>query len=182
LDAAKQLPADKRIDIADVGTGSGIIAVTAAKHVPRAHVTAVDVSPAALAAARENSSRHGVGERVEFIESDLFASVPADRQFDIIASNPPYITTAEMTELARDVRQFEPELALAGGESGTDVIERLIPQAAERLRSGGTLLLEISPMLQQRVEKLVDDDGRFERRPIVKDMAGLARVVVARRK
>ncbi len=182
LDAAKQLPADKRIDIADVGTGSGIIAVTAAKHVPRAHVTAVDVSPAALAAARENSSRHGVGERVEFIESDLLASVPADRQFDIIASNPPYITTAEMTELARDVRQFEPELALAGGESGTDVIERLIPQAAERLRSGGTLLLEISPMLQQRVEKLIDDDGRFERRPIVKDMAGLARVVVARRK
>lgn len=182
LDVAKQLPADKPIEIADVGTGSGIIAVTAAKHLQRAQVTAIDVSPAALAVARDNASRHGVSERVEFIESDLFASVPADKRFDIIASNPPYITTAEMAGLARDVRQFEPELALAGGESGTAIIERLVPQAAERLRPGGTLLMEISPMLQQRVEKLIDDDGCFERRPIVKDMAGLPRVVTARRK
>jgi release factor glutamine methyltransferase len=182
LDAAKQLPTDKPIEIADVGTGSGIIAITAAKHLPRARITAVEVSPAALAVARENASRHGLSERVVFVDSDLFASVPADQQFDIIASNPPYITTAEMGGLARDVRQFEPELALAGGEFGTNVIERLLPQAAERLRPGGTLLMEISPMLQQRVEKLIDDDGRFERRPIVKDMAGLARVVVARRK
>ncbi len=181
LDLAKALPADREIVIADVGAGSGVIGITAAKHIPRADVTAVDVSPAALVVARDNAARLDVAERMEFIESDLLAAVPAARQFDIIASNPPYITAAELADLARDVRQYEPELALSGGESGTDVIERLIPQAAERLSTGGSLLLEISPMLQQRVEGLVDADGRFERGDTIKDMAGLARVVVARK-
>ncbi|MEX2112268.1 MAG: peptide chain release factor N(5)-glutamine methyltransferase [Pirellulales bacterium] len=182
LDLAKALPADREIAIADVGAGSGVIGITAARHVPRARVTAVDISPAALAVARDNAERLGVIDRMEFLEGDLLTMVAAKQPFDIIASNPPYITTAELAELARDVRQFEPELALSGGASGTDVIERLIPQAAERLAGGGSLLLEISPMLQQAVEGLVDADGRYERGTTVKDMAGLARVVVARRK
>ena len=80
------------LTIADVGTGSGIIAVCLAKHLPTCRVTAIDISPAALAVARENAQQHGVAERIEFVESDLFAAVPAERQFDFIVSNPPYVT------------------------------------------------------------------------------------------
>ena len=86
--------------IADVGTGSGIIAVCLAKHLPTCRVTAIDISPAALAVAKENAQQHGVAERIEFLESDLFAAVPAERQFDFIVSNPPYVTAAELDGLA----------------------------------------------------------------------------------
>jgi release factor glutamine methyltransferase len=182
LDLIKTLPAgDEPIDVVDVGTGSGIIAISVAKHAPRARVTAVDISPAALAVAGENVAMHGLADRVELVESDLLAALPADRQYDFIASNPPYITTAEYAELAPEVREHEPQGALVAGPQGTEVIERLLPQAAERLRAGGVLLLEISPMLQQRVESLIAGDAAWELLPIIKDLAGHARVVRARR-
>jgi release factor glutamine methyltransferase len=181
LDLIKAEPDGERpIEIADVGTGSGIIALSVAKHAPRVHATAIDVSPAALAVARDNAERLGLSERVVFVEGDLFAAVPA-QQFDFIASNPPYITTEEFAALAPEVREHEPQGALVAGPSGTEVIERLLPQAAERLRGGGTLLLEISPMLQQRVESLVRADARWELAPTAKDLAGHARVVRAKR-
>jgi release factor glutamine methyltransferase len=174
--------ADKRpLAVADVGTGSGIIAIAIAKHAPQAQLTAIEVSLAALAVARDNASRLGVGERIRFVHSDLFEAVEAAR-FDLIASNPPYVSRQEMARLPRDVKAYEPELALAGGETGTSVIERLVPQAADRLVSGGSLLLEISPLLQQRVESLLEADGRWQLEKTVMDMAGLARVVHARRK
>jgi release factor glutamine methyltransferase len=172
----------KPIAIADVGTGSGILAVTLAKHLPGASVTMIDVSPAALAVAQQNADRNGVSDRIEAIESDLFAAVPAERKFDMIVSNPPYITSEEMQQLAVDVRRYEPTLALDGGPQGTDAIERLIPQAAERLRPGGWLLMEISPTIVGRVEQLLEADPRLELKPTQKDLAGLARVVQARRK
>lgn len=183
LDLIKSQPAGSQaIEIADVGTGSGIIALSVVKHAPRVRATAIDISPAALAVAKENAERLGVSERVEFIESDLFVALPAERQFDFIASNPPYITTDEFAALSPEVREHEPQLALVAGANGTSVIERLLPAAAERLRPGGTLLLEISPMLQQRVESLVAADLRWELAPTTKDLAGHARVVRARRK
>jgi release factor glutamine methyltransferase len=172
----------KPITIADVGTGSGIVAVTLAKHLPNAKVTMIDVSPAALKVAQTNAERTKVSDRIEAIESDLFAAVPADRKFDLIVSNPPYITSDEMKQLAVDVRRFEPTLALDGGPEGTTVIERLIPQAAERLRPGGWLLMEISPTIVGRVEQLLEADPRLKLEPTQKDIAGLARVVQARRK
>jgi release factor glutamine methyltransferase len=182
LDLIKAAPVGtESIQIADVGTGSGIIALSVAKHAPRVRVTAIDVSPAALAIAKENGERLGVSARVEFVESDLFTALPADRKYDFIASNPPYITTDEFAALSPDVRDHEPQLALVAGVNGMSVIERLLPQAAERLRPGGTLLLEISPMLQQRVESLVAADVRWELAPTTKDLAGHARVVRARR-
>lgn len=181
--APKPAPApSKPITIADVGTGSGIVAVTLAKHLPNAKVTMIDMSPAALKVAQGNADRTKVSDRIEAIESDLFAAVPADRKFDLIVSNPPYITSAEMQQLAVDVRRFEPTLALDGGPEGTTVIERLIPQAAERLRPGGWLLMEISPTIVGRVEQLLEADPRLHREPTQKDVAGLARVVQARRK
>jgi release factor glutamine methyltransferase len=169
------------LSIADVGTGSGVIAVCLAKHLPTSRATAIDVSPAALAIARENAKQHGVSDRIEFVESDLFAAVPSDRQFDFVVSNPPYVTTAEFEKLAPDVKKFEPRAALLAGPKGTEVIERLIPRAAERLRPGGHLLMEISPTIHDAVQKLLAADGRFELDPTIKDLARLPRVVQAKR-
>ena len=175
-------PIDRPVDVADVGTGSGVIAVCVARHAPRARLTAIDVSRPALVVARDNARRLEVAQRIEFVESDLFATIPRERQFDFVASNPPYVTSEEFAALPPEVRAHEPEIALVAGASGTALIERLIPQAAERLRPGGSLLLEISPMVQQRVETLIEADERFEPGGTVKDLAGLPRVVQARRR
>ena len=184
LDAAKSTKptAGGGLQIADVGTGSGILAVCAALKIPQAKVTAIDVSPAALAVAERNAVAHGVTERIEFVESDLFAKVPAERKFDFIVSNPPYVTTAEMAELDRDVRDFEPHLALEAGPRGTEVIERLIPQAAERLVAGGQLFVELSPQIHDAVQQLLQADGRFDPLPTIDDQGRRPRIVRARRR
>jgi len=169
------------LEIADVGTGSGVLAVCAAKYVPNSRVTAIDISPAALAVARRNAERHGVGGRIEFVESDLFQRVPPGARFDFIVSNPPYVSTAEMAQLAADVRDHEPHVALSAGEQGTSVIAPLIEQAAERLRPGGVLLIEISPMIAEKVEQLVRDRPAMELLPTLRDLSGHARVVQAAR-
>jgi release factor glutamine methyltransferase len=182
LDLAElQSPAGEAWQIADVGTGSGIIAVCAAKRLENCRVTALDVSPAALEVARSNAAEHGVESRIEFIESDLLSATPAERRFDFIVSNPPYIAEHEMAGLSRDVRDYEPRGALVAGPKGTEIIERLIPQAAERLAPGGWLLIEISPQIDAAVRALISADGRFEPHPTIKDLAGHARVVQARR-
>ncbi len=170
------------LEIADVGTGSGTLAVCAAKYVPDGHITAIDISPKALAVARRNAERHNVADRTEFVEGDILASQPAEPRFDFIVSNPPYITTAEMEQLDRDVRDYEPKLALHGGEQGTDVIAPLIEQASTRLKPGGVLLIEISPMIVGQVEQLVRNQPAFELAPTTRDLAGYPRIVQATRK
>ncbi len=181
LDFVKQRsPGDGAIEIADVGTGSGVIAICAAKYVPTARVTAIDISPAALAVARRNAEKHNVADRVAFVESNLFSAEDTDRQYDYIVSNPPYVSTAEMAQLAPDVRDHEPELALCAGEGGTDVINPLIQEAAKRLRPKGALLIEISPMIVAAVEALVAAEPALELGPTIKDLAGHARVVQAK--
>jgi release factor glutamine methyltransferase len=185
LDAAKQqspIAEQGGFQIADVGTGSGILAVCAALKLPQARVTAIDVSPGALKVARGNAEHHKVAERIEFLESDLFAKVPADKKFDFVVSNPPYITTAEMAELDRDVRDFEPLGALEAGPRGTEVIERLIPQSADRLVPGGRLFIEISPQIHAAVQQLITKDGRFDPQPTIEDHSRRPRIVVAKRK
>jgi release factor glutamine methyltransferase len=177
----KALSAAGPLSVADIGTGSGIIAVCAARHAD-CQVTATDISPAALAVARENVERLGVGQKVELIESDLFERVPDDRRFDLVASNPPYVSEAELALLARDVREHEPRAALVAGLRGTEVIERLIPQAADRLLTGGSLLIEISPMIEQAARELVARDERLTLGPTVKDLAGQPRLVQAVRR
>jgi release factor glutamine methyltransferase len=167
------------IAIADVGTGSGVLAVCAAKYVPTAHVTAIDISPAALAVARRNAERHGVADRIRFVASNLFSAEPAELRFDCIVSNPPYISTAEMEQLAADVREYEPDVALRAGEKGTDVIAPLIEQAAVRLKPGGALSIEVSPMIAAEVEQLIRRQAALELGPTIKDLAGHARVVQA---
>lgn len=182
LDLAKQRPADQPLAVCDVGTGSGIIAVSVAKYSANARVTAVDLSPPALAIAQANAATHGVAERIAFLQSDLLAVLPAEPLFDFIASNPPYVSASEYEALAPEVKDYEPQGALVAGPKGTEIIQRLIPQAADRLRPGGYLLMEISPMIHDDVQALLAADDRFEPLPTVKDLARLPRVVQARRK
>ncbi len=180
LDRAKELGPGKALEIADVGTGSGIIAICAARQLPQARLTAIDISPGALEVAKRNAARHKVSERIEFLVSDLFAALPAERKFHIIASNPPYVSEAELAALAPDVRDHEPRGALVAGPKGTEVIERLIPLAAERLTPGGWLMMELSPMIEPAVRELIVQHGGFETPATVKDLAGLPRLVTAR--
>jgi release factor glutamine methyltransferase len=180
--AAGELDPRASLAIADVGTGSGVLAVCAAKYLPGARVTAIDASPAALEIAAANAAAHGVAERIEFVNSDLFAALPAQRRFDHILSNPPYVSAAEAATLPREVKDFEPREALVAGPKGTEVIERLIPQAAQRLNPGGHLLIEISPMIHDAVLNLLAAEPRLEPGPTIKDLARLPRVVQGKRR
>lgn len=127
--------------IADIGTGSGAIAVSLALRLPQALVYAVDISPRALEVASINCRRHGVGVRL--LEGDLLNPLP--EPVDIVVANLPYVIDAEMEGLSAEIRLYEPSIALAGGSDGLDVVRRLIDQAPAALRPGGSVLLEIAP-------------------------------------
>lgn len=160
--------------IVDVGTGSGCIAVTLARHPSAAEVIAVDVSADALTVARRNADRHAPG-RVHFARGDLLAALAPG--FDLITANLPYVAGPEWTALPVGVQSYEPALALDGGPDGLALIRALLPQAAERLRPGGLLLLEIGWRQGAAAEALAREAfprARVEVRP---DFAGHARVV-----
>jgi release factor glutamine methyltransferase len=181
LDLLARISAESTPRVVDVGTGSGAIAVSLAKHAPSAKIIATDISPAALTVAQQNAVDHGVSARIEFQEADLFGKLPAERHFDLIVSNPPYIGLQEEPTLAPQVRDHEPRLALFAGSTGTEIIARLVPQAAVRLNAGGHLLMEVSPLIAPAVVDLVHQSRSFEPAAILKDLAGLARVVQAKR-
>ena len=179
LDLAKTQATKGPLRIADVGTGSGVLAVCCAKHLSDCSVTAIDISPAALAVAQTNAEQHEVADRIEFVVDDLFAKRQAAAEFDIIVSNPPYVASAEMAGLDAGVRDHEPHLALDGGEQGTEVIARLIPQAAERLKPGGWLLMEVGPSNAALVEQMVAEVEGLALDETIADLAGHPRVVQA---
>lgn len=182
ITSGKPKPSQRAWQIADVGTGSGALAVCAAKHLAAAEVTAVDISPGALAVARENAERHGVADRIQFIESNLFEAVPAEAQFDFILSNPPYVRSAEMAELPPEVGEHEPHMALEAGPEGTDVIAPLLEQSLARLRPGGWLFCELSPMIAETVRGLAQQQDGWEMVNIHPDTAGLLRMLAARKR
>jgi release factor glutamine methyltransferase len=176
--AAKSLPNPR---ILDVGTGSGCIAIAAAVNVPDARVTATDISARALDVARENTNRHQVADRVRILEGNLFAPLPSGEQFEIMASNPPYVADSEIETLPADIRLHEPHLALRAGREGLDVITRLIAEAPRHLAPSGLLIIEISPEQVPRVTALVIASAKFEAPRTIKDSAGQPRVVIAQR-
>ncbi len=183
LDVAQSRPAGSPPPrIADVGTGSGILAVCAARHLPGAQVLAIDCSRAALDVARENVQRHAADANVELVESDLFTAVPEERKFDIIVSNPPYVSQSEYEQLPRDVRDYEPQTALLAGTTGAEIVERLIGQAAERLAPRGWLAMEISPMIAELTRQHFANQPAFDAPQFRKDLAGHVRVVYAQRR
>ena len=177
LERVKEWNATGPLQFIDVGTGSGAIAVCLARYAPNCHVLGVDISSVALDVARDNVVAHGVEDRVELMQSDLFDSVPREILFDVVVSNPPYISESEMAEVPAEVRDHEPHLALLGGPRGIEVIERLVPQAVERLRPGGWLIFEISPMLEESACQVVAADARLGDPEVSRDLAGHARVV-----
>jgi release factor glutamine methyltransferase len=171
--ALEHIAPEAKSRIVDVGTGSGAIAVALAHALPRAHVTAVDLSPAALELARRNAQRHGVLERVTFLQSNLLAAVDG-ADFDMVVSNPPYVAEGEVLE--PQVFDYEPHSALYSGPTGLEVYERLIPQARKVLKLQGWLLLEIGFGQQPAVEALLRSWSSVS---VVHDLQGIPRVVQA---
>jgi release factor glutamine methyltransferase len=201
----KQTLSGEGLLIADIGTGSGCLAIALAKELPGATIFATDISAAALAVARRNAERHGLADRIHFLESNLLdgiASVGAryilplqakttdvashelpvtthkSLLFDLIVTNPPYIGRREAATLMREVREHEPEVALYGGEEGYEFYAGLISQAATHLKSGGVLVLELGHNSLPAVQPLFDVSG-WTNVGVTNDLAGIPRVLAA---
>lgn len=174
--------------IADIGTGSGCIAIALAHELPAAQIVATDISPAALEVARRNAARHGAASRIDFVECNLLDFIlngsrvtnHESRSFDLIVSNPPYIARQEAATLPREVREHEPAVALFGGETGTEIYAPLIAQAATLLKAGGILVLELGHNSGGHVSRILSAPG-WTSRTITNDLAGIPRVASAQR-
>jgi len=181
LDLLKGQSAEDALSVLDIGTGSGIIAVTVAKQALKARVMATDISEKALAVAQQNAEKHGVRERVEFAAGDLFAAVPDGSLFDVIVSNPPYIAQSERPMMDAHVIEHEPHVALFADDEGAAVLRRILGEAANYLKPGGWLLLEFSPMIAKRIAKLAEETGYYEQISIGKDLAKHDRFLIAKK-
>jgi release factor glutamine methyltransferase len=168
--------------IADVGCGSGCIAIALARELPEAAILAIDASPAALAVARENAAAHGVDGRITFLHGDLLDPlVEREEKLDLVVSNPPYVVDSEILELAPEVKEHEPRMALAGGPDGLAAITRLLEGVGAVLESGGAVVMEIGKGQDPQVAERVVSAG-LDLLRIVPDLAGIPRVVVARKR
>jgi len=165
--------------IVDIGTGSGAIAVALAHKLPAARITATDLSESALAVARENAEQNQVAARIRFLQGDLLVPLAGER-FEIVASNPPYVPNTDRALIAIEVREYEPALALFGGEDGLDVYRRLIPAAHVALVPGGFLVLEIGFSQAEAIERLLASHG-FKAIEFTPDLQGIPRVASAQR-
>jgi release factor glutamine methyltransferase len=170
--------------IADIGTGSGCLAIALAKELPAATIYATDISPAALAVASRNAVRHAVGKRIHFAESDLARQMIAaganESVFDLIVSNPPYIPRRDANTLASEVRDHEPAIALYGGEEGYELYAELIALAERHLKAGGIFVAELGHDSLPAVQPLLDL-GRWTAVGVSNDLAGIPRVIAAER-
>ncbi len=168
--------------IADVGTGSGCLAITLALALPRAQVVATDISEAALDYARRNAQKHGVAHRIHFVQDDFLRGWIAENRepLDLAVSNPPYIGRKEAASLPREVHDHEPHEALFGGDEGFEVYETLIAQARNALRPSGVLVLELGYNALSRVRSLLETQA-WSAIGVTRDLAGIARVIAARR-
>lgn len=167
------------ITVADIGTGSGCLAVTLAAEFPRAQVVATDISGPALEVARANADRHGMAGRIEFRETSYLDGIAGP--FDLIVANPPYVTDAEYVTLAPEVLDFEPRSALTAGSDGLDDVRAILSCAAARLAPGGMLLIEIGFGQSEKVRLLVQAMPGLTLVRISPDLQGIPRIIVAQR-
>jgi release factor glutamine methyltransferase len=178
-----------RLRIADIGTGSGCIAIALAHELPHAEIFATDISVAALHVARCNGARHRVDDRVHFVETDLLegislsplAAARSPQLFDLIVSNPPYVGRNDAASLEREVREHEPEAALFGGPTGIEIYVRLIEQAGALLRPGGNLVLELGYGAADSVRAILAAQPGWANICVTNDLAGIPRVIAAER-
>ena len=175
------------LHIADVGTGSGCLAIALAYELPHAQVVASDISAAALEVARRNASRntippHNIADRIQFVEVDLLPPVLESPYFDLIVSNPPYIADAEAASLQREVRDHEPHQALFAGPTGAEIYTRLVAESEKQLRDRGILVLELGHNSADQVRALFDGrSSSWTNVSITMDLAGIPRVLAAER-
>jgi release factor glutamine methyltransferase len=185
IDLATGAPAPT-LEVADIGTGSGCLAVALAYELPHARIVATDISGAALEVARRNAARHGLSDRIHFLQADLLGnpeeSSIADRlsgPFDVIVSNPPYVASNEVGLLEREVRDHEPLTALVGGATGIEIYARLVEQAARSLARGGIFVVELGYGAADRVRKMLEEQTQFTDIRMTDDLAGIPRVLAA---
>jgi release factor glutamine methyltransferase len=171
--------------VLEIGTGSGAVAIALAKELKNIFVVATDISMDALVLARENARSARVQDQISFVKGDLFGPFrPPDGRapFDLILSNPPYITRRKINTLAREVKDHEPRIALDGGEDGLAFYRRIIPEAHAYLGEGGWLLVEVALGQSGIVSGMIEDGGNFLKPESLPDLSGLGRVVKAQRK
>jgi release factor glutamine methyltransferase len=166
-----------KLRMVDVGTGSGCIALSVASELPHIEIHACDISEEALEIARVNAARLTLGDKVLFRKSDLL-SLYANQQFDFVVSNPPYVGENEADKVQRQVREFEPKIAVFSGKEGMDIYRRLIPQAHNALRPGGWFVTEIGYSEEEKVRNLLAGWADIQ---VTADLQGIPRVVAARK-
>jgi release factor glutamine methyltransferase len=172
------LPIDQPTKIVDIGTGSGAIAIALAVHLPQAQITALDISPEALAIASTNAETNNVANRITFLQSDLLSAIAYETPYDAIVSNPPYIPETDSPTLHPEVRDHEPHTALFAGTEGLDIYRRLIPQAHALLKPNGLLSLEIGHGQREALAALLHDWHNVN---FVDDLQHIPRVALATR-
>lgn len=179
VETAVRLLKGRPVEILEIGAGSGCVAVSLAAILPRAAVTAVDISSAALEVAESNAAAHGVLDRVRFFQSDLFPPGPGwQERFDCVLSNPPYIRSADIEGLSPEVRN-EPRLALDGGLDGLDFYRRIISGCAGYLKKKGLLLFETGYDQSCSVAGLVRDSKIYSVKEVIRDYNNIQRVIVS---
>ena len=167
--------------ILEIGTGSGIIAISLAVNMPECEIIATDISNDALAVAEKNRDTHNCEERITLIQGDLYEPIQSQdsSKFNWIVSNPPYVASAEDSNISPDVLIHEPHIALFAGKDGLAIIRRLITEAPKFLHPEGQLILEIGDKQSEHVKELLDGQSEYKNYQIINDYAGIERVVVA---
>ena len=170
--------------IIDLCTGSGCIAVSLAKHLPGARIFATDRSAAALSVARQNAQRHGVADRIRFLEGDLFGplgELNIRGRADIITANPPYVRADDLPSLQPEVRDHEPTIALVAGPEGTEIAERIIEDAPAFLKRGGLLVMEMGMGQANQLSSMIFMNDAYEDLRLLQDLLEIERVIVAKK-
>jgi release factor glutamine methyltransferase len=179
LKLATDTGTEQQLRIADLCTGSGAIALALATHLPRARIYAVDLSEPAAAVARANAQRLGLAGQVDIRVGNLFEPLGGEAPFHVITANPPYIPTGQLAGLDRNVRDYEPRLALDGGADGLDVHRRLLAEAPGHLEAGGRLFVEMQFDQGTRLRELAESGGAWRQVQLLRDFSGHERVLLA---